>query len=391
MSEKKPTRQRAGFEDINSSSTGTQSKPDWFNQRPQRSSARDSAAVRQRSDTRSTRDRNPPSRGKRRPPEGKARSAQNPRSSGRSASSRSAREAPPRKRKKHMSLFKRRLLIVLAVLGMLAGTIFLAESLLFRVTEVRVTGDPVYAEEDILKICGFKTGDNLLLIPASDRERRLESQLPYIAKANITRKIPGTVQIEITAAKGLCCIEAQGQWYTVAAGGKVLESGAGPREGLMQVLGVTPRSARVGEKLELDEEEVSSVFMELLGTISALCEEGRNPAEEFTKMDLTDLYNIRIWYQDRVECVLGSSSQLEYKLRWGYGNLTDPDDGIGPEERGVLDLSYLPTKKRSYFTPSEGSTTGTPTPAPDGTVPDQPAATPEPGRGSDIPDAPFTG
>lgn len=292
-----------------------------------------------------------------------------------------------------MSILKRRLLIVLAVLGMLAGTIFLAESLLFRVTEVRVTGDPVYAEEDILKICGFKTGDNLLLIPASDRERRLESQLPYIAKAEITRRIPGAVQIEITAAKGLCSIEAQGQWYTVAAGGKVLEAGGGPREGLMQVLGVTPRSARVGEKLELDEEEVSSVFMELLGIIGELGEEGRNPAEEFTKMDLTDLYNIRLWYQDRVECVLGSTSQLEYKLRWGYGNLTDPEDGIGTEERGALDLSYLPTKKRSYFTPSEGSTVGTPTPAPDGTVPEQPAATstPEPGRGSDIPDAPFTG
>lgn len=389
MSEKKPTRQRAGsgFEDIRSSSTGRQSRPDWFDQRQNR----DSSACRQGAS--GTRDRSAASRSQRpsRQPDGRGRPTQTTRPSGRGASSRTARDAPPRKRKKRMSLFKRRLLIVLAVLAMLLGTAFLAESLLFRVTEVRVTGDQVYAEEDILSLCGFKTGDNLLLIPAADRERKLESQLPYIAKAKITRRIPGTVQIEITAARGLCSIEAQGQWHTIATGGKVLESGPQPREGLMQVLGVTPRSAKVGETIELDEAEVSTVFMELLDIIGELGDEGQNPAEEFTKMDLTDLSDIRLWYQDRVECVLGSTSQLEYKLRWGYGNLTNSEDGIGPEERGVLDLSYLPTKKRSYFTPSEGSATAVPTPAPDGTVPEAPTPTPEPGRGGDIPDTPFTG
>ena len=105
-----------------------------------------------------------------------------------------------------MSLFKRRLLIVLALLGMIAVTVFLAESLLLRVTEI------IYAQEDILKLCGVREGDNLLLIPASDREQKLESQLPYISKAKITRKIPGTVIIEITASRGVCSIESGGVW-----------------------------------------------------------------------------------------------------------------------------------------------------------------------------------
>lgn len=305
-----------------------------------------------------------------------------------------------------MSLFKRRLLIVLVVLMMLLGTGFLAESLLFRVTTVRVTGDMVYDEEEILRICGFKTGDNLLLIPASDREEKLEAQLPYIAEARITRKIPGTVNIEITAARGVCCIQSGAEWYVVAAGGKVLEASAQPVQGLMQVLGVTPQSAKVGENLQLDGEEASKVFMELVNAIDQLGDEGQNPAGEFTKMDLTDLYDIRLWYQDRVECLLGNSSQLEYKLRWAYGNLTNHEQGIGPEETGVLDLSYLPTKKRSYFAagssasqPSGGaqpSGDAQPAPGPDGTVPEGgesagPETTPEPDRGGDIPDAPFTG
>lgn len=415
---RRPARERPGFEDIHSSSNGRQSRPEWFDEaRPsaaEKARRRQAERSSQRSDprgkkqkssapsTRSTRERSshepPPQR-----PKSSRSSTRSPQPRGRPAPQ-GRRQPAERPRKKPMSLFKRRLLIVLVLLAMVLGTGFLAESLLLRVTEVRVTGDQVYAEEDVLRICGFKTGDNLLLIPARDREQKLETQLPYIAKAKITRRIPGTVQIQITAARGVCILQAGPEWYVIAAGGKVLESRTEPMEGLMQVIGLTPQSARIGEKLQLDNEEASTVFMELVNTIDKLGEDGqsadgRGAAGEFTKMDLTNLYDIRLWYQDRVECLLGSSNQLDYKVTYGYGNLTD-EKGIGREETGVLDLTYLPTKKASYFTAGEATVPVQPTPGPDGTVPEttgpeggggEPVATPEPGRGSDIPDAPFTG
>lgn len=410
---RRPARERPGFEDIHSSSTGRQSRPEWFAEaRPsaaekarqrqaERSSQRSNPRGRKQNSsspgTRSTREPSSREPGPQRPKSSRS-NTRSPQPRGRPAPQ-GRRQPAERPRRKPMSLFKRRLLIVLVLLAMVLGTGFLAESLLLRVTDVRVTGDQVYAEEDVLRICGFKTGDNLLLIPASDREQKLETQLPYIARARITRRIPGTVQIEITAARGVCSLQAGPEWYVIAAGGKVLESRTEPMEGLMQVIGLTPKSARVGEKLELDNEEASRAFTELVSTIDKLGEDGQGAANEFTKMDLTDLYDIRLWYQDRVECLLGSSNQLDYKVRTGYGNLTNTEKGIGPEETGVLDLTYLPTKKRSYFTAGEATVPVQPTPGPDGTVPEaagpesggEPAATPEPGRGSDIPDAPFTG
>lgn len=285
--------------------------------------------------------------------------------------------------------------MVLVMLAMLLGTGFLAESLLFRVTTIRVTGDQVYSDEDIVKICGFKTGDNLLLLPVSDREKRLESQLPYIAEADITRKVPGTVQIEITAARGLCSIQSGADWYVVAAGGKVLEINPQPKEGLMQVLGVTPKPAKAGEVLELENGEASEVFREILDAIKRLGDGEGSAAEEFTRIDLTNLFDIRLWYQDRVECLLGSTGQLEYKITYGYGNLTD-EKGIKPEESGVLDLTYLPTKKASYFTSGGVAPEVQPTADPDGNVPEvstepTPTPVPETGRGEGIPDSPFTG
>lgn len=403
---RRPARERPGFEDIRSSSRGVQEKPEWFSEaRPtaaQAAGRRQEERRAQREEPRGRRKKSAAGeepkapRGERR---GKsAKSAKNANTAkpvkARRGSTTATRERPRsgsggRPRRKPMSLLKRRVLIVLTLTVMIIGTLFLAESLLLRVTSVQVGGDTVYPEAEVLRICGFKTGDNLLLIPAGDRERKLERELPYIAKAKISRKIPGTVMIELTAAKGICCIQSGSTWYVAAAGGKVLEAGAAPKEGLMQVIGVTPKEAKPGETMEFEGDEASTkVFLELLDAMDRLSEEGSDPAGEFTKMDLSDLYNIRLWYQDRVECRFGGVSQLEYKLRWAYGNLTNREQGIGPEESGVLDLSYLPTKKRSYFTPGEGSSTAKPTPGPDGIVP---AASPTPGRGNAIPDAPFTG
>ncbi len=390
---RRPERERRGFEDIKSDSTGGQSRPEWFSEtKRQRSQQRERSAARSVSNSRSP---------NRRPRNSSQRKGSRPSQStrpGTRPASRPNRRDEPRKRKKPMSLFKRRLLIVLALLGMVFVTVFLAESLLLRVTEVKVTGDQIYAEEDIKKLCGFKEGDNLLLIPASDREEKLESQLPYISKAKITRKIPGTVVIEITASRGVCSMESGGAWWVIDGTGKVLETCPGPKEGLMQVLGVTAQSARTGEKLVLEGEESSAVFTEIIGIIDRLGEDGGSAASEFTKMDLTNLYDIRLWYEDRVECVLGNKDQLDYKLIQGYGILTNLNDkGIKEGQRGVLDLSYLPTKKASYFREDEGSegAQGTvppaqPTAAPDGTVP-EPEPTAEPGRGDEIPDGPFTG
>ncbi len=406
MSERKrrrPERERRGFEDIKSDSTGSQTKPEWFEQQKRERERERGRQPRDKSgnNSRDKSKNNSKDTPRRKSQRGQTSGARDARPRGAPSRDARGRQRPrppsrrdePRKRKKPMSLFKRRLTIVLALLGMAAVTVFLAESLLLRVTEIKVTGDEIYAQEDIIKLSGVKEGDNLLLIPASDREEKLESQLPYISKAKITRKIPGTVIIEITASRGVCSIESGGAWYVIAGDGKVLETCPGPKEGLMQVLGVTVQSAKVGEPLVLDNEEASTVFTEITGLIDRLGENGQSAASEFTKLDLTNLYDIRLWYEGRIECIIGSNIQLDYKLTYGYGNLTDPEKGIGDQEQGVLDLSYLPTKRASYFTPGEGSPGAMPTVAPDGTVPDAPAATatPEPGRGEGIPDGLFTG
>lgn len=279
-----------------------------------------------------------------------------------------------------MPLALRRTLMVLAVLVMLTGTALLAESLLLRVTDVRVTGDAVYAEEDIKAVCGFKDGDNLLFIPAKDRLAKLEAQLPYIEKAKISRRIPGTVVIEITAAQPVCSIQSAGGWLLVSGSGKVLESLPAPKEGILQVSGLSPVNTQPGQILGMETQEAADAFGEILEKIAEL-----DAAGSFTRLVMSDLSDIRLWYQDRVECRLGNAVQLDYKLQTAYDLLTEGEatsgiKGIGQNQTGSLDLSGVPETRKSYFTEEAVTPPGgaTVTPAPVTPAPASPTPKPSP-------------
>lgn len=417
----------AEFEDMNSDSSGAQQQ-DFFAEfarnhaasaargasspeqrprrsQPRRSGGRESGRERSREPARGT-GRGSARDSARERGRGAARDGRGTESRSTRPSERRSREPVPRKRRKPMSLLKRRLLIVLALAVMLGGTLFLAESLLLRVTEVRITGDAIYAGEDVRAVCDYHTGDNLLLIPRKDREQKLELQLPYIAKAKISIRIPGTVEVHLTAAQPICAISAGGGWYVTAQDGKVLEVRADPPEGLAQVTGLTLHSAQPGLPLGIEGEEQAAAFREIVETIGEL-----GAAGEFTRLDMSDMNSIRLWYQDRVECLLGTATDLKHKIVYGRGVFdTSQKDAIQPDQTGTLDLSYLSESNRAFFNPgpvSPGSPSATPQPpdvqAPQNGQPEEgggqegetPESTESPesqgGRGADIPDQIYTG
>ena len=72
----------------------------------------------------------------------------------------------------------RRLLMLGTLLAMLAVTCLLAISLLFKISEITVTGDLVYQTQDILNLCDYQIGDNLFFVTTADRVKKLKSQRP---------------------------------------------------------------------------------------------------------------------------------------------------------------------------------------------------------------------
>lgn len=312
------------------------------------------------------------------------------------------RREPPRKGHKPLGKTARRVTLLLAVLAMAAVTALLCVFLLFKVSSLQVTGDPVYSQEEVLALCDYAIGDNLLFAPTQSQEERLESQLPYVEDAEVIKHFPNTLEIRITAAQTAASVSSGGGWLYVSSQGKILELGAEPAAATMQVTGFVSTATQPGQYLQAEDATALSALQEILTALT-----DREMITQCTRLDLTDLYDIRLWYQDRVECKLGSTAELTYKLDFAYDALINPttENRIGDKETGVLDLSYAADAHKAGFeagpvdpagsassaaassTPEgEGTdTTGDTTDGTSGTTGETSG-----GRGDDIPDSPFT-
>ena len=309
------------------------------------------------------------------------------------------RREPPRKGRKPLGKTARRVTLLLAVLAMAAVTALLCVFLLFKVSSLQVTGDPVYSQEEVLALCDYAIGDNLLFAPTQSQEERLESQLPYVEDAEVIKHFPNTLEIRITAAQTAASVSSGGGWLYVSSQGKILELGAEPAAATMQVTGFVSTATQPGQYLQAEDATALSALQEILTALT-----DREMITQCTRLDLTDLYDIRLWYQDRVECKLGSTAGLTYKLDFAYDALINPttENRIGDKETGVLDLSYAADAHKAGFeagpvdpegSASSAAASSTPegegTDTTDGTSGDTTGET-SGGRGDDIPDSPFT-
>ena len=300
-----------------------------------------SVSSRRRSSRRGSR---PSSRPRREPP-ARERQPRPPGSSRRRPPSKGAQE----RTRKPMSKGARRFLLVFTLLCMAAVTAVLCVFLLFKVRVIQVTGDMIYQEQDVLNAAGYQEGDNLALLTTSEQEQRLEQQLPYIQDAQIIRHFPSTLEIRVTAAQVAADVQNGSQWYAVSTQGKILEEKTSPSEGVMQVAGLALTDPVVGGQIQLEDESAQSA----LETIFSVLEQW-GAAGDFTSLDLTDLYNITMNYQNRVQFLLGSTVELAYKVDYGLRIVTGTEKQvyIASDESGTLDLSLAGDTKGAYFTES---------------------------------------
>ena len=182
----------------------------------------------------------PPQEGRRRPPP-----------------ERPARK-PGKKRRGPLGPGKRLLILIVCILLMAAITAAFCIFLVFKVAEIQVTGDSVYSAQEITDLCGYEIGENLVFLTTEDREQRLESQLPYVQEAQITRHLPNTLEIHITGAQVQASVETAGGWLWVSDQGKILELGTAPAEGTMMIRGYPSLTSQPGQFLSAEDQTLQA-------------------------------------------------------------------------------------------------------------------------------------
>ncbi len=243
---------------------------------------------------------------------------------------------------------RRRALLVfylMTILTVLVAAVALSLTVLFQISEIRVTGTSRYSEQEIIQTCTIKTGENLFLADTGAAEAAMEEKLPYIGKAKVSRQLPARILIEVEEAPVSGVIQYGENYVLLSPEGKVLEKAAAAPEGQTVILGLALKSADVGHSVVYEDERAYQIFSELAGVLET------NGITGITKIDLSDQFQILVEYEGRITINLGLPADMDYKVRFAKEILNREDM---KDAAGVLNLSNAMEDDRAYF--EEGET-----------------------------------
>lgn len=279
---------------------------------------------------------------------------------------RSAAEKLAMRKKKSRALL---LFNIIAFSVVVIGAILLCIFVFFKVGEVQITSDAGYDEDDIRRVCGINTGDNLVLMETQSREQALEHRFPYIESAKIVKHIPSTVTIEITPAETVFSVACSEGYLYVSASGKVLEIASKPCEGSIVVLGASPTNTKPSTMIDVGEDEsVKEVFTAIAEQIT------KNDTKNVTEINMSNLYDLTLTYDNRITFRFGNMNSMSYKMAFGLEMLRQMEESgeITDTTVGTIDLSVVPDKNKAFYTEdrtsedTSGTAAGRTDPASDG-------------------------
>lgn len=281
---------------------------------------------------------------------------------------------------------KFRFLLRLATVVAVVLALTLGMAIFFKVEVINVAGMEKYTAWDIREASGIQEGENLLTMNKAKAGGKITTLLPYVDTVKIGIKLPDTVNIEITELTVVYAIEdAEGGWWLMDAEGVVVDETTGiASETYTRIQGVQIALPTVGqpavamepeqptqdpedateedtqEPTDGETETIQPVLEETPVTVFAAEQlnlavsilqelEANGIIGSVTKVDVTDTYDLQLWYEDRYQVFLGDSSRLSYKINAmenAVGQMTD-------YQRGELDVSFTQWPDKVGYTPFE--------------------------------------
>lgn len=234
-----------------------------------------------------------------------------------------------RKLKKHI------LTILLAVVVMCVGLV-LVFSLFFKINTITISGDKVYSDKMITEKSGVAIGENLFKIKEEKLTESLSKELPYVKAVTVERKLPDTLIINVEAAKEVGAITTSKGFVLIDETGKVLDKNASIlKENVAVINNVRLKEYVEGEKVVLTDEKKTETLIKLFEAIK------NADMQLLTEIDLKNINDIKIKYDDRITFAVGSLTNIETKLARGVAAL-EKENEINAYSEGTLDLKTEP-------------------------------------------------
>lgn len=246
------------------------------------------------------------------------------------------------KRKKTVRHIKRRVLTAV-LLVFLCAVFFLGTlGIFFRISEVSVSGNDVYNDQDIIDASGIEYGANIYLLDTGRVESLLKAEFPFIKYVKISRDIPQRVVLNVECDKALYYVEICGEYFVVSRELRVLERDSsletitGRYPEIKRLLTSDIEEAVVGRNLVFTRDNYFEAVKDFLDILEVTeCFEG------LTTIDIRDRFSISLIYNHRLKASLGDPTDAELKLRFMYEVIKDLGDQSGTIDIENVEMAYV--------------------------------------------------
>ena len=281
------------------------------------------------------------------------------------------------------SFNKYQFLLAIISVAAIVLALTLGMSIFFKVENIYVAGAEKYSAWDIREASGIQVGDNLMTLGKAKVSGKIIARLPYVEKVRIGIKLPDTVNIEIVESDITYAIQAEDDgWWFINSQGRVLEMTTGiiaeyftkiegvkimiPAIGQQAVAATglpaetlisqdatadpaAPTEAMDATQTPTAPMDTVSADQQLMFAITLIQHlETNGVVGEVTRINVADLFNIELTYEDRYRVQLGDTSQMDRKVR----SMVEAIAQMSDYQRGDLDVSFTIWPDKVGYTPS---------------------------------------
>lgn len=198
--------------------------------------------------------------------------------------------------------------IALMILAVLTCAGFLGYKI-FKVQRIVVSGNRLFASEEVIALSGIQKGDNLFAVRESTVKKGVEAE-PYLTLVKMERRWPSTIALTVTEREAVAAVAYDGQYLIVGDDGTVLRMQSDPQDYIIaNGMGVT--AAAKGAKMQGPTTYQIHVMSLLSSQIrSSTCK------ASIEHMDIRDPASIVLYARCGIAIRLGTEENLAQKFVW---------------------------------------------------------------------------
>lgn len=254
--------------------------------------------------------------------------------------SRSEKRQIDNKKRKKKNIFRKILIWFSAMIAFVSVGVVLSLTVFFQISDITVLGNERYSAEEILAHCTVNEGENLFLADTNTSKELLEKNLPYIYDAQLKRKLPGIIEINIKETKSEYSIRNQDKTYILLDDNfKVLEDKAEKAEGIA-ISKAEIESAVPGDVIQFADKDTGECLAKLAQSIKI------NNFDQITSIYSNNISDNYVVYDKRIDFKLGTCDNLDNKIYQGM-TACEKLNQSSPNAKGTMTVSG---GKSIYFT-----------------------------------------